>query len=143
MPCLGDDVVAIVRVDGPVGIAMEDDRRHCRYFTPRPIGSAPTHGGQGRRYVLCRAAGEPRMDADSSENIRIGDRHDRRRCAASRETRHIDSSWIGRELLDDLPGDASDEGWLAALALLVTGVEPVPAFLHVCRLGLTRIGDQE
>ena len=29
-----------------------------------------------------------------------------------------DSCWVGRELLDDLHGDASDERWLAALALL-------------------------
>jgi hypothetical protein len=83
------------------------------------------------------------MDADGGENIGIGGRHDRRRCAASREPRDIDSTRIGGELLDHLHGDASDERWLAAVALLVTGVEPVPAFLHVCRLGLTRIGDQE
>ena len=25
LPCLGDDVVAVARVDGPVGIAMEHD----------------------------------------------------------------------------------------------------------------------
>jgi hypothetical protein len=82
------------------------------------------------------------MDADGRENIRIGGSHDRRRCTASRETCDIDSSRVGEELLKDLHGDAGDERWLAALALLVTGIEPVPAFLHVCRLGLTRIAER-
>jgi hypothetical protein len=49
------------------------------------------------------------MDADGGENIGIGGRHDRRRCAASREARHIDSSRVGGELLNDLHGDASNE----------------------------------
>src|SRR5271169_1725990 len=30
LPCLSDDVVAVDRVDGSVGIAMEDDGRHRR-----------------------------------------------------------------------------------------------------------------
>jgi hypothetical protein len=47
------------------------------------------------------------MDAGNGKNLRIGGRHDRRRCTASRETRPIDSSWVGGELLDDLYGDAS------------------------------------
>ena len=107
LPCLGDDMVAVDRVDGPVGIAMEDDGRHRPSFTPRPNRPAPAHGGEGRRHVPGRAAGQPRMDADGRKNIRIGGRHDRRRCTASRETRHIDSSRVGGELLDDLYGDAS------------------------------------
>ena len=49
------------------------------------------------------------MDADGHENVRIGGRHDSRRGAASRETRHIDACRVGGELLNDLQGDASDE----------------------------------
>ena len=35
------------------------------------------------------------------------------------------------------------EAWTGPSALLVSSVEPVPALLHVRRLGLTRVGDQE
>ena len=49
------------------------------------------------------------MDAGGRKNIRIGGRHDGRRCTAGRETRHIDTCGISGELLDDLRGDTSDE----------------------------------
>src|ERR1700723_3881146 len=45
--CLGDDVVAVARVDGPVGIAMENDGWHYPSFTPLAYRSAPTHGSEG------------------------------------------------------------------------------------------------
>src|ERR1700728_2483144 len=57
LPCLGDDLVAVARVDGPVGIAMEYDGRHHPSFIPRPYRPAPAHGGEGRRHVPSRAAG--------------------------------------------------------------------------------------
>jgi hypothetical protein len=46
LTCLGDDVVAVDGVDGPVGIAMEDDGRDRPSFAPRPNRPAPAHGSE-------------------------------------------------------------------------------------------------
>jgi hypothetical protein len=76
------------------------------------------------------------LDADGPKNIGNGGRHDPP-LHASREARQTDSSRVGGELLNDLHADARDEGWIAALALLISGLEPVPAFARL-PAGLTR-----
>ena len=43
----------------------------------------------------------------------------------------------------DLPGDPRDQRGLAAVALLIGGAEPVPAFLGIGRARLLGIGDEE
>jgi hypothetical protein len=42
----------------------------------------------------------------------------------------------------DLAGDARDQRRFATVALLIAGIEPVPAPLRIGRLRLRRIGDQ-
>jgi hypothetical protein len=79
---------------------------------PSPLGRIvplPPMAAKADGMSLAAPACQPRMDADGGKNIRIGGCHDRGHCTAGRETRHIDSCRVGREFLNDLHGDASDE----------------------------------
>ena len=55
----------------------------------------------------------------------------------------VDAARVDGVLAHDLAGDAGDQRRLAAVALLVVRVEPVPAALRVGALVLRRVGDEQ
>jgi hypothetical protein len=71
LPCLGDDVVAVARVDGPVGIAMEHDGRYrpsshpsAEWSRPRPYRRRPTAYPGPRRKRAPNGRRRPRKHQD-------------------------------------------------------------------------------
>ena len=82
------------------------------------------------------------MHADRGVEIRIGRCHDRGGRPTGGEPGDIDPLRVDRVLGHDLAGDARDQRGLAAVALLVLRLEPVPALGDVGRGRLGRVGDQ-
>ena len=82
------------------------------------------------------------MDPDRGVEVGIGAAHDRGGSAAGGEPGDIDAARVDRVVAHDLARDPGDQGRLAAVALLVVRVEPVPALRGVGRAGLRRPGDQ-
>ena len=98
----------------------------CRWALGRP---PLLHGGEGRRHVAGRAAGQAGMDADRGIEIGIGRAHDGGRRAARRQAGDVDPARIdGESRMTCRVMPAISDG-LAPVALLVGGAEPVPAFL--------------
>ena len=82
------------------------------------------------------------MHADRGVEIGIGRCHDRGGRPTGGEPGDIDPLRVDRVLGHDLAGDARDQRGLAAVALLVLRLEPVPALGDVGRGRLGRVGDQ-
>jgi hypothetical protein len=83
------------------------------------------------------------MDTDGGIEIRICRAHDGRRGAARGEAGDEDTPGLDRDVGHDLPGDPGDQRGLAAVALLIGGAEPIPAFLGIGRTRLLGVGDEE
>ena len=100
------------------------------------------HSGEGRRHILGGAGGETGVHADRGVEIGMGGCHDGGSRPAAEEPRNIDPLRVDRVLGHDLSGDARDQRGLAAVALLVLRLEPVPALGDVGRGRLGRVGHQ-
>ena len=83
------------------------------------------------------------MDPDRGIEVGVGVTHDRRRSGARGQARDEHPRRIDRVLRHDLTGDAGDQRRLTGVSRLVGHVEPIPAPLHVGRLSLGGIGDEE
>ena len=79
------------------------------------------------------------MHADSGIQLRVGVAQDRRHRAAGGQPRGVDPVRIDRMLLHHLPRHAGQQRRLAASALLVAVLEPVPAALRIGQLRLRRV----
>jgi hypothetical protein len=106
-------------------------------------GAALLHGGESGGDIAGGPAGQSRMDADGRIEIGICGAHDGRRGTARREAGDKNAARLDRDIGHDLPGDSRDERGLAAVALLIGGAEPVPAFRGIGRTRLLGIGDEE
>ena len=123
---LGDDLVAIARIDGRVLVAMEHDRRHGPPLPPArpPEGwsgdrASALHGGERGGQILRSARGETGMHANRGIEIGIGRCHNGGRGPSSGEPGNIDPLRVDRVLAHDPAGDARDQRGLAAVTLLV------------------------
>ena len=154
-PGLGDDLVAVARMDRRVPVAVEHDRRHD---PPPPRGRSPAgrgprgaggsgsrpapHGGESGGQVAGRADGEAGMHADGGVQVGVGRPHDGGGRPAGREPGDVDARRVDRVVGHDLAGDARDQRRLALVALLVAGAEPVPALRRVGGAGLRGVDDE-
>ena len=71
------------------------------------------------------------MDADCGVEVGIGRAHDRGHRSSCRHPGYVHPAFGDLVLLYDLPRDARNERRFAPTPLLVRGLEPVPALLHV------------
>jgi hypothetical protein len=143
---LGDDLIAVHRVDGGIAVSVKyngrngasDPARCCR-----KIGPALPHSCEGRRYVAGSATCQSRVDADGRIKVRISSSHYCGCGTSSRQPGDIHAPRLDTEVTHDLAGDARKERGLSLISLLISGAKPVPAFGDIRRLRLRRIGDQE
>src|SRR5919112_6407357 len=109
-----------------------------------PVRSPATlHGGKGGGEVLGGAGGETGVDADRGVQIGVSHSHNGGHRSAGRHPGHVYPAVGNVILVDDLARDAGDYGRLSLSTLLVRGLKPVPALLHVGILGLRGIGDKK
>src|SRR5918998_123711 len=132
VPPLHDDLIAgTVRGDSPVGAA-------------RRVPAAPlSHRGERGGEIVGGAGGETGMDTDRGVVVGVSRAHDRVYCPASGHPGYVHLVGGNMVLADDLAGDAGDERRLSAPALLLGGLEPIPALRAVGAYDLGRIGDEE
>ena len=83
------------------------------------------------------------MDADGGVEVGIGRAHDRGHRSPCRHPGYVHPAFGDLVVLYHLARDARDERWLATTTLLVRGLEPVPALLHVGVARLRGIRDEE
>ena len=83
------------------------------------------------------------MDTDGGIEVGIRCPHDGGLGAARRQPGDINAGRVDWVVAHDLARNPGDEGWLARVAPLVAGAEPVPAFGRVGGRWLARIGDHE
>ena len=119
-----DDTSGVVDGDGGVGVAVEGDHRHRPGERARPRGTA--HGRIGGREVLRAAVRQPRVHAHRREHVRVRRPQHRGHRRAGGETGDVHAVAVDLVLAGDLVDDPDQDGRLAAAAVLVTGLEPVP-----------------
>jgi hypothetical protein len=82
------------------------------------------------------------MHADRGVQIGVGIAHDGCRSTSRRKPRNVDASRVDGVVEHHFARNSRNKRGLAGIALLVGRAEPVPAFLHVGRVGLPGIGDE-
>ncbi len=88
-------------------------------------------------------AARPEWTPCGGVEVRVALRQDRRGGAARRQARHVDAARVDGKIAHHVARQAGDQRGFAAVAELPGGVEPVPAFLGVGRLGLARVDHEE
>src|SRR6267143_344718 len=85
------------------------------------------HGGKRGRKIMRASAGETRVDADGRVELRVGCAHHGGHCAAGRQPRHVDPTWVDTVAMRDFARHAGEDCRLALVSTLVAALEPVPA----------------
>ncbi len=136
------DARGIRDVHRRVCVAVKDDHgpswRACiAPCAPFCSGVSPAfHGGERGRQIVRTSGRKTRMHTGCSVELRICVNHNGRHGAARRHASDVDARRIDVVGRDDFTRDACDQRRLAALAMLIVGLEPVPALR---RIGLPRL----
>src|SRR3954447_3543157 len=143
---LGDDLIAVHRVDGGIAVSVKYNGRDGASNPARcsrKIGRALPHSCESRRYVAGSATRQSRVDADGRIKVWVSSSHYCSCGTSSRQPGDTHAPRLDTEVAHNLAGDARKERGLSLIALLISGAEPVPALRDIRRLSLRRIGDQE
>src|SRR5215217_8796914 len=145
---MGLKTFAVARMNGRIAIAVEDYRGQDLLPSFGVFGtcddwSALAHRRERGGHVIGGPRGEPGVYADRRIEVWIGVAKDRCHRPSRRHPGNVNSTFFDLVLVHHLFRDAGDDGRLAPAALLVCGLEPVPASLHVGVPRLRRVGDEE
>ena len=143
---LGDDVIAVHRVDGVIAVSVKYNGRNGA-FDPagcsRKIRPALPHSCECRGNVAGGATRQSRVDTDGRIKVWVSSSHYCSCGTSSRQPGDIHAPRFDTEVAHDLAGNARKERWLSLIALQISRAKPVPALKGIRRLGLRRIGDQD
>jgi hypothetical protein len=143
---LGDDVIAVHRVDGVIAVSVKYNGRNGA-FDPagcsRKIRPALPHSCECRGNVAGGATRQSRVDTDGRIKVWVSSSHYCSCGTSSRQPGDIHAPRFDTEVAHDLAGNARKERWLSLIALQISSAKPVPALKGIRRLGLRRIGDQD
>ena len=109
---LGDDLIAIHRVDGGIAVSVKYDGRNGASDPARcsrKIGPALPHRCEGRRHVAGSATRQSRMDADGRIKVWVGGTHYCSCGTSSRQPGDIHAPDVDTEVAHNLAGDARKE----------------------------------
>ena len=113
---LGDDLIAVHRVDGGIAVSVKYNGRNSASgpaACSRKIGPALPHCCEGRRYVTRGATRQSRVDADGCIKVWVSRTHYCSCGTSSRQPGDIHAAGLDTEVAHNLASNAREERGLS------------------------------